>query len=551
MGRYRVTADHSASVRAAISVLAVIALVAMSAQGQFQTSAGSAALHGTVRDSSNHPVAAATVCLQAKDPSQTLTATTDLEGSYRFPALREGTYTLRAEMAGYNETSSGPLVLKPKDVKTIDLKLERSAPSGPQGSSAAVPEFYDEPQFTVAGVSDTTNLGGHGSDVVVRTTETLAKDTASLSGESPASRSASSGTAAEKSLRDEVEHNTGSFDANYHLGKLLVDGGKAREALPYLERASRLRPDDYENAYELALARENVGAYERAHSDAQALLARHDTAELHHLLADIEEKQGSPVEAVREYQRAAEMNPSEPNLFDWGAELLLHSAVEPALEVFGKGNRLFPHSERMLVGLGVAWYGRGSYDQAVKRLCEASDLNPDDPVPYQFLGRLQSVDTTPSDDSVVEKLARFARLQPENATANYYYALSLWNRRQGPNDTKLFAQVESLLEKAVRRDPKLGVAFLQLGILHSEQRDLPKAVSAYQKAVEASPRLAQAHYRLAQAYRQTGDTSRAKTELEIYEQISRESAEQVVRERHEIQQFVYTLRDGTAASQPQ
>ena len=80
-----------------------------------------------------------------------------------------------------------------------------------------------------------------------------------------------------------------------------------------------------------------------------------------------------------EYQRAAELDPSEPYFFDWGSELLLHRAVEPAIEVFSKGNRLFPHSARMLVALGVAWYSNGSYDQAAQRLCEASDLNPDDP----------------------------------------------------------------------------------------------------------------------------------------------------------------------------
>ena len=36
-------------------------------------------------------------------------------------------------------------------------------------------QFFDQPQFAVAGVTDTTNLGGHGSDTVVRTRETLAK----------------------------------------------------------------------------------------------------------------------------------------------------------------------------------------------------------------------------------------------------------------------------------------------------------------------------------------------------------------------------------------
>ena len=160
------------------------------------------------------------------------------------------------------------------------------------------------------------------------------------------------------------------------------------------------------------------------------MLAHHDTAELHHLLGDVQEKLGNSLEAVREYQRAAELDPSEAYLFDWGSELLLHHAPEPALEVFTKGNRLFPHSVRMLIGLGAAWFARGSYDQAVQRICEASDLNPTDSMPYLFLGKMQSAETAPS-EKIVERLHRFVTQQPENAEANYYYAVGLWKLRRG------------------------------------------------------------------------------------------------------------------------
>jgi tetratricopeptide (TPR) repeat protein len=383
----------------------------------------------------------------------------------------------------------------------------------------------------------------------VRITETLAKETLSLSGKTPKASSSPSSTASgEKVLRESVQQNPESFDANHKLGTYLVATDKAHDGLPFLENASRLNPTNYENAYQLTLAYANTGDYTRARANAQTLLARQDKAELHHLLADVEEKQGHPVEAVREYQRAAELTANEPNLFDWGSELLMHSAVEPATEVFSKGNRLFPSSSRLLIGLGVAWYGRGSYDQAVKSLCQASDLNPDDPTPYLFLGKLQAVDTTSSNESA-DKLARFAKLQPENALANYYYAISLWRLRNGPADADSPSQVESLLQKAVHLDPKLGPAWLQLGILYSERKDLSRAISSYEKAIDASPRLEQAHYRLAQAYRQSGQTGKAQKELQTYEQISKESAEQLVRERHDIQQFVYTLRDGATGPQ--
>jgi tetratricopeptide (TPR) repeat protein len=557
MGCSRVTASQSEISRIAAGALVVIALlVALKLHGQSQQQAAdSATLQGTVRDSQGHPLAAATVFAGG---TSARSAHTDPDGRYRFAALPPGSYTLRAEMHGYREASVGPFVLEPKEPKSIDLTLaDKSSP--PQSSAApkfSSPEFFDEPNFTVAGVTDPTTLGGHGSDVVVRNKEALAKETVSLGRKSPGSSGPeSSVSSAEKSLREIAAREPKNFNANYNLGELLVAHGKAREAFPYLERASQLNPGDFENTYELALACAGVGDYEHAGRKVRTLFARkdrspQDQAKLHHLLGDVEEQLGSPLEAVREYQRAAELDPSEPNLFDWGAELLMHRAPNPAIEVFTKGNRLFPHSVRMLVGLGVSWYARGFYEQAVQRLCDASDLNPDDPNPYLFLGKIQSGEKT-QPDALVERLRRFAMLQPENALANYYYAVSLWKSRKGPENMRTLSQVQSLLEKSVHLDPKLGVGYLQLGILYSERRDFSRAISVYQQTIAVSPQLEEPHYRLAEVYKQTGQKLKAQEELEVYNQISKRKAADIERNRHEIQQFVYTLRDRTPAQHPE
>jgi tetratricopeptide (TPR) repeat protein len=90
-----------------------------------------------------------------------------------------------------------------------------------------------------------------------------------------------------------------------------------------------------------------------------------------------------------------------------------------------------------------------------------------------------------------------------------------------------------------------------LGILYSERGDSSKAIAAYQEATEANPELEEAHFRLAQAYSQTGEKSKAQAELELYEQLSKQAAEEAEHERREIQQFVYTLRGSTGGSHPQ
>jgi tetratricopeptide (TPR) repeat protein len=444
-------------------------------------------------------------------------------------------------MAGYSDTEIPSLFLHSQESKNVDLILLPEKPPASPHASAQTPEFFDQPQFAVAGVTDTTNLGGHGPDTVVRTREALAKETVSLS-KSSASTPAVAVSGKEKSLRESVERDPRSFDANHLLGEALDENGKAREAIPYLERARELKPSDSQNSYELALANAHAGNYERAREGAQALLAHSDTAELHHLLGDVQEKLGNSLEAVREYQHAAELDPREPYVFDWASELLLHHAPEPAVEVFTKGNRLFPHSVRMLIGLGAAWFARGSYDQAVQRICEASDLNPNDPLPYLFMGKMQRAEPTPSRE-IVEKLHRFVEQQPQNPEANYYYAVGLWKLRKASQDAAGAAQIESLLNQAIHLDPKFAAAYVQRGILFSEQKDYPRAISDFQHAIQADPQTEEAHYRLAQAYRQSGDMAKSGAELKIYNQIIKESAQQAERERHEIRQFVYILRD--------
>ena len=281
----------------------------------------------------------------------------------------------------------------------------------------------------MAGVTDTTSLGGHGSDTIVRTREALAKETVSLSRSSAPAAAAEN----EESLREAVRREPRSFEANHLLGKALDDDGKALDAVPYLERARHLKAGDYENSFDLARAQTHAGNYQQARDSAQALLARRDTAELHHLLGDVQEKLGQSLGAVREYQQAVALDPREPYVFDWGSELLLHHAPEPALEVFSKGNRLYPRSVRMLIGVGAAEFARGAYEQAVERICEASDLNPNDSMPYLFLGKMQSA-TPAASEKIVEKLQRFVAQQPDNAEANYYYAVGLNKMRQGSQD---------------------------------------------------------------------------------------------------------------------
>jgi tetratricopeptide (TPR) repeat protein len=520
--------------------------------GQAQTPAAGASLQGVIRDSEENPVPAVTVRLQSENGDPALHTTSDARGRYEFSGLKGGLYGLRAEHPVFGSVTLSAIAIASGENKMLDLALSHAEVSPPHPRSA--PEFFDQPQFTVAGVTDPTSAGGHGSEAIARNTETLAKATAALSDNS-ANPVHGASSVDEDAVRQAVKLSPEDFTANYRLGKLLADQGKTKEAIVYLAHAQRLNPTDFGCSYSLALAYIDQADYRDAHSMLESLLTRDDgsrlnKAELHHWSGVIAERSGDPFTAVREYQRAAELDPNETNLFDWGTELLEHRALDPAIAVFSKGKDAFPHSVRMLIGLGVAEYARGAYDDAIDRLCQASDMDPVDPAPYLFLGKIQSVEQNWS-SPIAERLARFAALLPDNALANYYDAVSLWKKMEESDELGDSPRVRFLLEKAIRLDPRLAPAHLQLGIVQAEQNQFAAAISSYQKAIEIDPQSSEAHYRLAKAYRKIGDRKKAEAEVQLYQQTSKQTAGELERERREMKEFVFTLRDSPSSSKPE
>jgi tetratricopeptide (TPR) repeat protein len=331
------------------------------------------------------------------------------------------------------------------------------------------------------------------------------------------------------------------FDANHNLGEFYIQTGKIAEAVPLLEQAQQANPSSYNNGYDLALAYSLTGRLGQAKQQAQSLLQQKNTAELHNLLGEIEEKNGEFVAAANEYETAAHMDPSEQNLFDWGSEFLLHRTYEPAIDVFQQATLRYPNSPRLFTGLGMALYSRGKYDEAVKALLTAADLNPADPRPYLFLSKAYESSPNQADD-VIQRFRRFAELQPRNALAIYYYAMSLWKGKRAEDPGFDLGQIETLLQKVVALDPAMPEVHVQLGNLYADQHQYAKSIPEYQRALELNANLPDAHYRLGQDYVHTGQKDRAQEEFAIYQRLRAQHMADLDKERAEVKQFVYSAK---------
>jgi tetratricopeptide (TPR) repeat protein len=440
-------------------------------------------MRGRVFDTGHHGLENAIVRLQPEGETEAVETKTDASGAFVFAGLQPGSYRLRAEKAGLNSDGEAIEVSASAISKEIELTLRGGVAS--QGM-----EFTDKPNFTVAGITDWTSVGGHGSDSILRTSETLARDTQGL-----------------KSERGEGV-NSLPADQAVQLSSIRAEAAKG----------------------DLAEARLRV----------KVMIAQHPSAALYRVAGEVDEKLGDPLTAVHEFEQAVKLEPSEQNYFAWGSELLLHRAVWQAQEVFEHGLKAYPKSARIETALGTALFGEARYEEAATELCAASDLDPRSAEPYLFMGKIGMV-TPVSAPCLEEKLARFVREQPENSQASYLYAMTILKRQEQVPDPVGLARVESLLVNAVKYDSKCADGYLQLGIMRFSRRSFDAAIDFYIKAIDANPQLADAHYRLGMAYDRTGKRDKAEAEFRVHDELVQKQSEAVEAQRREVKQFLVVL----------
>jgi tetratricopeptide (TPR) repeat protein len=513
----------------------------------------SAILSGVVRDAAGRPVGNAHVVLRGNASQVSRDATTDAAGRFTFVGVADGAFTLAASSGTLRSAAVAVTISTPGEQPTIGLVLTGSSPpqsvSARRAASQAM-QFADNPDFAIAGVTDWTAAGGHGSDSSLRTSEALTREAVDLkSGGAAGETVRADSDASESALRAAVAKAPKDFAANSKLGQFYLYAGRYQDAIPPLQTAYQADPANYDSEFDLAQALKMAGDATQAREHVRRLLERRPSADLHRLEGELDEKLGDPLSAVHEFQEAVSENPSEDNYFAWGSELLYHRAIWQANEVFDEGARLYPRSARMLTARGAALFAGARYDEAALDLCKASDLNPQSAEPYLFMGKIEIAAPDPL-PCVVAKLARFEKLQPENALANYYYAMALWKQQGLASYPQRMEKVKAMLTRAVSLDPQCAEGYLQLGNLSASQRRWEQAIGLYLKAIQDNPDSSEAHYRLGVAYERTGDVAKAKEQFQLHDAIARQQAAEIQRQRLAVKQFVVVLPGKTAQQAP-
>jgi len=329
------------------------------------------------------------------------------------------------------------------------------------------------------------------------------------------------------------------------LARPLMDKGLSSAALNVLERARSKWPQSVQVAYNLARAYSLSGRPDAARRLAEATLKKQNRPELHNLLGDIDERLHLYDKAVEEYQTAIRLEPdNEAYYFDLGYEFLAHYNFNLASQIFERAIARLPGRPRLYLGLAAAYFGQTRYEEAIAALKAATELAPESPVGYFFLGKAFVLLSNHRDlfagQWVSERFKRYMELRPNDPVPYYVNAVDLLRRTPATDAAR--DEALKLLEKAVELDPNFPEAYVELGRIYFDRKRFPPAIAAYERAVQLNPALSEAYYGLSQAYARSGNIEKARETSTLAVRRQKELESHLAAREKEVLRFIYTLK---------
>ncbi len=329
-----------------------------------------------------------------------------------------------------------------------------------------------------------------------------------------------------------LEPKNGATQSN--LGQALMQANQPAAAAKAFAIASAAAPEDWTLRYNWALALFTAGSTEQSGTVLAKIPAAAMTDQAHALAGDVEEKLGHFKEAVLHYQAAAQMNPSEANLYTLTVEFLRHWTWDEALQIANYGASRYPAATRFKVAAGIALYGNSKYPAAVQALAPLLASDPDNALYADLLGRSCSL-IAEGESADCNGLEEFARRHPDNARAALYAATGILHRPAAEQDT---AKVEQFLNQAIAADPKLAQAYYQLGVLEQQRSQWKQSAVVLEKAIALRPAYPEAHYRLSRAYSHLGMREQAQQQMALQQQYSQQEKDNLNARMQEVVTFL-------------
>jgi tetratricopeptide (TPR) repeat protein len=267
------------------------------------------------------------------------------------------------------------------------------------------------------------------------------------------------------------------------LGVALRMQGK--DALPALQRATQLSPDDAVSHNNLGNAQAHIGrANEAAGSYRRALALRPDFAEAHNNLGNVLLDLGRLDDALASYRRAIGIKPDYTDAHDnLGKALLRLGQPAAAAASFQRALALTPGHAGAHNNLGNALYDLGRVDDAIASYRRALALNAEFAEAHNNLGTVLR-----GQGQLDEALASYRRaLQIRPDFPEAHRNLGIAQRLQGRSKE---AQASCL--RALEIDPQSAATLAVVAELKADRGQFAEAEQLFQRAIAIEPLTAEA-----------------------------------------------------------
>jgi len=195
--------------------------------------------------------------------------------------------------------------------------------------------------------------------------------------------------------------------------------------------------------------------------------------------------EGKYKEATAKYQKAAELAPKDPYIYNnWGVALDDEGKYEEAIAKLRKAIELDPEYAYAYNNLGYALKSTGKYEQAIANFQKATELDPKYAYAYIYWGIV--LDSEGKYEEAIAKYEKVIEFDPKNVIT-----YNLWG--SALDDEKRYEEAIAKYQKAIELDPKFTAAYNNWGEALDSEGKYEEAIAKYQKAVELDPTFALAY----------------------------------------------------------
>jgi tetratricopeptide (TPR) repeat protein len=222
-----------------------------------------------------------------------------------------------------------------------------------------------------------------------------------------------------------------------------------------------------------------------------------DNAHLHRTLAYFLDGRGLTEDAIQEYEKATELDPSQVN--DWkalGNLYIKNDQLDEATQAFEKVTELDPKDQDAQRTLSRLYKSSGDADAAIRRMEEVKKLDPNNTDNLFQLGR-EYFNISDYDNAIVT-FEQLLKLKPNDAMVMEYLGNSLQNKgsyrrainvyneaiKIQPENKKIYCEMatcyteldqfqtgRTYARRALQVDSKYGLAFIVIGEIYEAQAE--------------------------------------------------------------------------------